>query len=154
MDVMIIFKGATVVQSIAAYLGLIDSVSSETKKLLHQSFLSAVDLLNFAKNVSGEQQKVYLNQALLKFVEATAVEKNENLVSAFLGLAMCQHLLGDYENAKLSMESLEKVELSFGEILKSSWSTNVVQSRIKQRNRKQRFKIYKIKTLEAITVQI
>lgn len=79
MDTMIIFKVATVVQSIANYIGLIDSVSSDVKKPLHQSFRSAVELMNFARNSNGEHQKEYLRQALVKFVAAPIAPKRINV---------------------------------------------------------------------------
>ncbi len=153
MDTSIIMDGATIVKTIAAYLGLIDSVSSDLKKLIHQSFRSAIELLNFASNVSGKQQKEYLRQALLKFVEATVVEENENLVSSYLGLAMCLHLLGDDMNAKLSMEKLEKVELTFKEQFRSSIAASVAQSYMLRHERERRLKAFKIKSLEIMAEQ-
>lgn len=151
MDTVIIFKVATVVQSIANYMGFIDSVSSDVKKLLHQSFRSAVDLMNFARNTNGELQKEYLLQALVKFVEATAVEENENLVSAYLGLAMCQHLLGDDKSANISLERLRNVELGLKESLKWSFATSIAQSRFQLHNRERRLEMYKNESLKVIT---
>ena len=52
-----IFKSAAVLQSIATYLGIIESVSEDVKKLLHQSFVSATELLRFAYNSEGDVQK-------------------------------------------------------------------------------------------------
>ena len=74
MDPILIFKGASVLQSIAAYLGLIESVSADVKKLLHQSFVSAEKFLNCAINSNEDNQKEYIKLARTEFTKATAVE--------------------------------------------------------------------------------
>ena len=50
MDVTIIFKATSILKSIAAYLGIIDSLSADVKKLLHQPLKSAIQNLEYAKN--------------------------------------------------------------------------------------------------------
>lgn len=118
MEPILIFKSAAVLQSIAAYFGLIESVSTDVKKLLHQSFVSATDLLRFAQNSEGDVQKKYIQDAMLKFTEAKAVEESENLISAYLGLSMCQYFLGDFANAQLTFGKIRDVELKRSEKIK------------------------------------
>ena len=120
MEPILIFKSAAVLQRIAAYFGLIESVSTDVKKLLHQSFVSATDLLRFAQNSEGDVQKKYIQDAMLKFTEAKAVEDSENLISAYLGLSMCQYLLHDFNNARISLEAIKGVKLQKSKIFKSA----------------------------------
>ena len=83
MDPITIFKAASITESIAAYMGVIDSVSSNMKKLLQQSFKSALMNLEYAKNASNSTiRDNYIKQATNEFIRAIAVEENENLVSA------------------------------------------------------------------------
>lgn len=105
-----------VVQSIAAYFGLIDTLSSDVSKLVHQSFKSArmnLELVQTSDN--SEISKDYIKEAKNKFIEAVAVEKNENLISAYAGLAMCQYLLGDNRNAQSTYGKIKDVMLSKSE---------------------------------------
>ena len=72
------------------------------------------------KNASDDSlRKYYLESALNSFNLATAVEKNENLISAYVGLAICQFLLGDKNNAQNSLSMAEGVCLEKSEIVKS-----------------------------------
>lgn len=113
MDPITIFKAASIAKSIAAYLGVIDSVSADMKKLLHQSFKSALMNLKYAKDASNSTTcESYIKQAINEFIRAIAVEENENLVSAYLGLSMCQYKLGDFINAKTTLKKISSVNLS------------------------------------------
>ena len=112
MDVTIIFKATSILKSIAAYLGIIDSLSADVKKLLHQPLKSAIQNLEYAKNSYSENQLDYLRTARSKFIDAISVEENENLVSSYLGLAMCQFLLGDKDNAHVTLSKIRTVQLT------------------------------------------
>ena len=113
MDPITIFKAASIAESIAAYMGVIDSVSANMKKLLQQSFKSALMNLEYAKNASNSIiRDNYIKQATNEFIRAIAVEENENLVSAYLGLSMCQYILGDFTNAKNTLQNIASVNLS------------------------------------------
>lgn len=112
MDVTIIFETASILKSIAAYLGIIDNLSADVKRLLHQSLKSAIQNLEFAKNSSSDNQLDYLRTARSKFIDAISVEENENLVSSYLGLAMCQFLLGDKDNAHITLSKISTVQLT------------------------------------------
>lgn len=119
MESMEIFKAFTISKSIASYLGLIDSVSSDVKKLLHQSFESGKRNLEYAQVASVEIQKLYVQKALSDFINAQSVEKDENLISSYLGTAMCQYILGDIANARISLNKISTVSLSTSEKTKA-----------------------------------
>ena len=110
--ISIIFASATAGKSIAEYLGLIESTNSDIKALLHQSFNSAKMNLECAKSATGTNQIGYIKQAQNQFINAIAVETGTNLVTSYLGLAMCQYLLGDITNARKSLGEIRPVELS------------------------------------------
>jgi predicted YcjX-like family ATPase len=107
--------------AIASYFELIDTVSSDVSKLLHQSFTSARMNLELAQTADDQvQRNEYLKEARSKFIEAVAVEKDENLVSAYAGLALCQYLLMEKTNAQLTIEKLLGVELSLSSKIKGA----------------------------------
>lgn len=98
---------------IAEYFGLIESVSTDVKKLLHKDFQSAITSLQYAINATDdEHKKVNLQDARKSFLDATSVEENENLVSALAGLAMCQYFLGDSCNAEITLSKINAVQLT------------------------------------------
>jgi len=120
MTPAVIFGSLNIVKSIAAYFGLIESVDGNVKKLLHQSFKSATQNLNYAKSATSHNlQEDYLRRAREKFIDAISVEGNENLISSYVGLAMCQHLLGDTYNADITFQKINDVELSRSEKAKA-----------------------------------
>lgn len=116
-----------IAKSVAAYLGLIESSSANIRNLVHQAFKSALMNLELAKtSTSKKDREEYLKEARNKFIEAIAVEKDESLVSAFIGLAMCQYLLGDKRNAALTISRINNVQLSNAEKLKAG-AKNIVR---------------------------
>ena len=115
MGAAVIFGAVNLSSSIAGYLGLIDNVNSNVKKLLHQSFVSAVQNLNYATTASGINQMEYIRRARDLFIDAISVEENENLISSYVGLAMCQHLLGDFQNSSMTIERIKDVKLTLSE---------------------------------------
>lgn len=112
MDPIIIFRAGSIAKTIVAYLGLIDSVASDTKKLLHASFNSGIQNLEYARTSSDENQRQYIRTALNDFIASFSLEKDENLISAYVGASMCQHFLGDQENAKRTLNKIKNVGLS------------------------------------------
>lgn len=120
MEPILIIKAAFAAASVCKYLDFIeDKVSADIKKLMHQSFESAKLNLNAAKrSTSAEECNKYLTRAVQKFHDAIAVEENENKVSCYLGLAICQYLLGDTLNAEFNIENIAMVELSKREMKK------------------------------------
>lgn len=118
MDPITIFKAITVGQAIAAYFDFIETTSSDVKKLLHQSLGSAIHNLECAQNTSDILQSDYIKQAQDEFIRAIKVEQNESLISAYVGLAMCQYYRGDISNAAESLRQAKQVSLSKSEIVK------------------------------------
>lgn len=47
------------------------------------------------------------------------MESNENLISAHIGKAMCQHLLRDYLNRDMTMGNIKNIELTLSEKTKA-----------------------------------
>lgn len=105
---------------VAEYFDLIDSTSKQVERLLHQSFITAKEMLESAKLAPVTQQESLLIGARQKFYEAIAVEKNENLMLALVGLSMCHMLLGDSANAEKYLEKIKKVKLTRSEYAKSA----------------------------------
>ena len=118
MTPAVIFSSINLTKSIAEYLGLIESTNSLLNKLVHQAFKAAQSNLEHAYNSSGTTQMDYLRQARNEFNQAVGVEDNEAKIYALLGLAMCQHFLGDEINAKNTMYKIRNVELSRSEKIK------------------------------------
>lgn len=116
MDIALVFSAANMVKSVGEYLGWIDSVSSDIKKLLSQPLNSAIASLTYVKTApSIEKQKFYLKIALKDFIAATSLEENERCICAYVGLALCQYLLGEKANAKITLNKIQDIELSLKE---------------------------------------
>lgn len=77
--------------------------------------MSAVQNLNYATTASGTNQMEYIRRAKDLFIDAISVEENENLISSYVGLAMCQHLLGDFQNSSMTIERIKDVKLTLSE---------------------------------------
>ena len=113
MDPIMIFKSAAVLESLAKYFGLIESVSADVKRLRHEPFNSAIDFLELAKGTNDEvQQQKHVREAMIKFTEAMSLEDNENLISSYVGRAMCLYLLGEEDNAKNTFAKIHNVKLT------------------------------------------
>lgn len=120
MEPAVIFGSFNISTSITAYFGLIESVGGNVQKLLHAPFKSSVNNLKAANNSNSFQNsEFYIRQALIEFNEACTLEENENLISAYIGKAMCQHLLGDFANRDLTMLNIKEVKLSISEKTKA-----------------------------------
>ena len=118
MTPAVIFGSINLTKSIAEYLGLVESTNSLLNKLAHQAFRSAISNLEYSYNSSGTIQRDYLRQARNEFNQAGAVEDNEAKIYALLGLAMCQHFLGDESNATRNRAKIKTVELTLSEKFK------------------------------------
>ena len=104
---------------ILEYFDLIEGVSTKVTKLVHQSFISAKENLEYAKTAYGENQINYVIEAKNNFIKAIAVEENENKVLALAGLALCQKILGDNAGAQRSINRINNVKLTKQEIMKN-----------------------------------
>lgn len=108
-----IFKAATISQAIAGYFDVVNDASKEVKNLSHRCYKRAFKNLENAQNASSKDNQIdYLETAAYEFFTATTLEQDMNLVSACLGLAMCQFLLDDKEHAKQSLAKTKDIELS------------------------------------------
>lgn len=111
--------GLSIGLKIAQYFGLIETVSTDVKKLVHQAFKTAQDNLQYAQNATGQLQMDYICEAKNNFIKAVTVEDNENKIIALCGLSMCQCMLGDYTNAMQTMNRINKVKLTNAEKVKA-----------------------------------
>jgi hypothetical protein len=75
-------------------------------------FKSAIENLNYALTASGENQKEYLRQARNRFIDATTIEKNENLILSYIGLALCQALTNDMDNSTKTINKIRSVYIT------------------------------------------
>ncbi len=115
MTPAVIFGSINMATSIAAYFGLIESVGGNVQKLLHQAFKSAIQNLEYAQTASSDINRLdYIKTAKERFIDAISVEENENLISSYVGLAMCQHLMGD-----ITIQSINDVKLTLSEKTKA-----------------------------------
>lgn len=119
MEMDFIKDGLSIGLKIAQYFGLIETVSTDVKKLVHQAFMAAQENLQYAQNATGQLQMDYICEAKNNFIKAVTVEDNENKIMALCGLSMCQCMLGDYQNARLTMNRINKVRLTNAEKIKA-----------------------------------
>lgn len=119
MEACIIIGTLNAAKTIAEYLGLIETVDNRVKKLLHQQFIAAQNSLKNAETATDSMRAEYLKSALNSFNLAIAVEENENLISSYVGMAMCQYLLGDVANARSSLLNASNVQLKKTEVWRS-----------------------------------
>lgn len=115
MDLVIIAGAVNITSKIAEYFGLIEGTSTNVRKLLHQAFISAKDNLEYAGSSTGENQINYVMRAKDCFIDAVAVEENENKILALVGLSVCQYFLRDIDGAQRSLDRIQEVNLSSAE---------------------------------------
>ena len=89
MSPSLIFGSINLTKAMVAYfgliIGLINSVDSNVHKLLHQAFKSAIQNLEYAESALEQNRMEYVRTARERFIDAIAVEENENLISAYVG---------------------------------------------------------------------
>lgn len=93
-------------ESILSYTRLI---KNDVQSLMHMYFKSACENLNYALTASDENQKEYLRQARNRFIDAITIEKNENLIFSYIGLALCQVLTNDIDNSAKTISKIRNV---------------------------------------------
>lgn len=96
-------------KSIKSYSNLI---RCDIQSLMHLYFKSAYENLCYALTASPENRGSYILQARSKFIDAITIEKNENLILSYLGLALCQVLTNDMENSFRSLNKIKSVFFS------------------------------------------
>lgn len=94
-------------ESITDYIGLI---RQDILSMMHMYFKSAYENLDYAINASPGCKREYIIQARNRFIDACVIEKNENLILSYLGLSLCQKMLGDSDNSLISLNKIKSVE--------------------------------------------
>lgn len=84
-------------------------IRNDVKELMHMFFKSACENLNYALNSDGEGRNNYILAAKSRFIDAIAVEKNENLILSYLGLALCQIAHGEADNCIMTLHRIQSV---------------------------------------------
>lgn len=90
-------------------------IKNDIESLMHIYFKSAFENLKYAIGASVENQKEYLLQARNRFIDATTIEKNQNLITAYIGLSLCQICLTDSANANRTLQKVIGVEANFSD---------------------------------------
>lgn len=95
-----------VTEALTSYSKLI---RNDVKELMHMFFKSACENLNYALNSDGESRNNYILAAKSRFIDALSVEKNENLILSYLGLALCQIAQGETDNYIRTLDRIKTV---------------------------------------------
>ena len=94
-------------------LNYVTLINDELQKVLHMYFKSAIENLNYALHASEEHKVDYIIQARNRFVDATTIEVNENLIIAHFGLALTQFLLNDKTNGLNTLEKIKHIGYTY-----------------------------------------
>lgn len=94
------------IEAVKEYLSLIHN---DIDTLLHAPFHAAIDNLNYAINANLQTYNIYIQAALDKFIEASAIEKNQNLIICYLGISLCQFAFQDYKNMRITLDRIRNV---------------------------------------------
>jgi len=104
-NIALIFEAANVAQSVAEFVGIIESLESKVDKLI-QSELTA-GLKNLEQAMSSTNQQVsLLQEARICFNKATGLENGYRQGVAYLGLAVCHYHLKDTADYQKTLEDL------------------------------------------------
>lgn len=108
--ISIIFSSINFAKSIAEFTGIVESLDKKIDKLSKSEFYAGMNSLK--QSVYSESERVYLlREARSFFNKAISLEKDENLVLAYVGLAACHYHLNDIENSrKALMDALNVIE--------------------------------------------
>jgi hypothetical protein len=101
------------IECIGKYIGIINSTSTDIKKMMHKDLLSANELLNDAKQSEMDgNRRIFLKEALSKFTDAVQLEEDEAKITALAGKSMCHFLLNEKELAFQYRDKINEVRLS------------------------------------------
>ncbi|MDJ0725100.1 MAG: hypothetical protein QNJ38_08320 [Prochloraceae cyanobacterium] len=98
-------------KAIGNYLGVIDSLEIKIGKLVNSELDAALRAMKQA-SISVTETETLLREARSKFNKAVHLEKEERLVSAYLGLALCHYQLGDLDNSKATLTEFSELEIN------------------------------------------
>lgn len=107
MDISTILSCLDLAKSVACYLNLCESIDSKITRLINCDLGSGIKALDHAIDASNNPQ-FYIKEAWHCFNRATSLEKDERLILAYIGLAICDMYLKEPVNAeKALLEALE-----------------------------------------------
>ena len=113
-------------KTLLTFFGLINGVSQNVQKLVHQPFKTGKKWLEYAQNASSKDlRNQYLHDAQVEFGKAIELEENENKILSILGLAICQFYLGDINNANSTIKEIPNVRLTTKEKVKGFFYTRI-----------------------------
>jgi len=110
MAIVTAFLGKKV-KAIGNYLGILDSLEIQIKKLISSELNSAIIALKQAQNSETESISL-LREARSKFNKAIYLEQEERLVASYLGLALCHYQLEDITNAANTLKEFAEIEIT------------------------------------------
>lgn len=116
MDLGIIFGSVKLSNIVLRYTGIIESsLNVKLDKLMNSELDAGIRALQQAS--TSENEQVYLlREARSNFNKAISLENDERLVSAYLGLAICHHCLGDKINCNNTLRGIYKIRFDFGNL--------------------------------------
>ena len=105
MDITILFKGLGATKTVLEFLEIIDSLDAKIERLIHSELEAGLKALGQVEKSIREQESL-LREARSRFNKSVCLEKGFRLSIAYLGLAVCHHLLKDFENRDDSLEAI------------------------------------------------
>lgn len=108
MDIKSILGGISLAKELAGYLGLYETLSIKIDKLLRTELHAGIKALEQSIN-SEKEKKELLREARQAFNKASALEKNERLILAHIGLAICHKNLGDEKNFVVTLSNVQHI---------------------------------------------
>lgn len=113
MDVSLIFSAIGTAQSVAAMLGVIDSLEAKVDRLLRSELNAGFRNLDQACSAEVERESL-LREARSCFNKAVSLESGFPRGLALLGSAVCHHLLGDAINSRRCLDELIALPPAYG----------------------------------------
>lgn len=112
MSIEVIFQCVELSAKVLELTEIIESkLDVNLNKLMNSELDAGIRALQQA--VTSEKEQVYLlREARSNFNKAISLEKNERLVSAYLGLATCHYDLGDRINCIKALRSIYNIEFN------------------------------------------
>lgn len=99
------------VRDVISKLLLLDKIDSNVKRLVSNPYKTAVRTLKQAQNSSSPTEtKTLLRKARDLYNQAIGLEDNERKILAYISLASCHKLLGDQNNAHLTLNEAIEVD--------------------------------------------
>jgi hypothetical protein len=113
MDVGLIFSAADAAKSVAAMLGVIDSLEAKVDRLARSELDAGFRTLDQACVAAGERDGL-LREARGCFNKAVGLEGGFRRGLALLGCAVCHHHLGDAANCRRCLDELVRLPPAVG----------------------------------------